>query len=743
MSGTGPIHQVSNTGTAANARPARPAGSKEEQAGPADSVDIGSKLPTAPPDTTVITMRVAVPNTLLIPDESGKAPIEGMQPDLVKKGTASPNAPTYITAVADPGEVPPEMAPVSTWALAPKELAQDMEGLAKLNQDFYPAFVHRESYVVTPQELAEHDKQKEAEGFQRGLKEGGNNAIPPGFRAKMMDSEAGLKIEGRRDQISTMATMIGSTSAALGIAANIGIPAQYAGPLALATAPLTILGSTGTMSNMAKLEHQKAALIETVKHENPDKDPMKVVVDMNPHTQQVITTEDAIKNIDSMKTGQKVKTLGALLLAGAGIATVGGWGTAATALAIGSMGAPLGDAIPTFDKIGQTSQRKSELKAMIKDRAKELEGRQAAGEASAMVWAPVLGEDGSVKGFENKEMPIQDAIAHVSAGKEKVEVQVPIFNAEGAPVGFEGKDVPVHEALEHVKTQQKMLALGAVGAVAQAGTLVAMGLGAPIMMVVGASVAIPLLARGAMFPKESWETLKALPGKIWDGIKAVGNAIGRKLGWVKDSAGPDAQAQPMSPAQKALFETIGNINEADPQLADGLNQTLQALHRPPTNAEEQKAVLEAGEKHQALLAELKSKHPELAARFEGAMQGLFQEGQEQLAQQRAEASAREEEQRMERAHDQVDQIVASPFGQAVVDSDRVKAALKEVKGDRDMGERVLRMIAQSQVFNGEDAEADLRSQNDRDSQDQLKVYLAMKTEIQERIQASQTEKPAA
>lgn len=681
-----------------------PAAEKQQEANPQDLVQVGQQPPQQQPaadDTSVITMRVKVKNSLLEPDASGKSKLDDLEPDFVPKGTASANAPTFITALADPGQVPEGFTPVSTVALVPSEQAKDLDAL---NRDYFAAFVPQGGYAVSQQQIDEYGKEHEQAGFQKGLSEGiekgAKNALPPGYQAKLMDSEAGLKIEAKRDQFSNLLGMIGSTSGALGISAGIGIPAHYAAPLALAAAPLQIFGPAGTLSTMAKLEHQKAALLESVKAENPDKDPMKVGVDMNPHTQTPITTEEAMHNIDVLKKSQKMKTIGSALLIGAGVAALGGWGTAATALAVGSLASPLGDAIPTFDKIGQVHDRKKDLKAQLETRIQE----------------------GVASGLSQED-------AEVKARASTVEAQVPILNEAGQPVGFEARQIPLSEALDHVGKQQKMLALGAIGAVAQAGSLVAMGLGCPIMMVVGASVALPLLARGALFPSETWQTLKALPGKIWDGIKAVGQAIGRKLGLVKGPKGGD-EAQPMSDSQKALFKTMADIAEADPKLAEGLKNTLEALHRPPTSPEEQQAAIAAGKQHEAQLAQLKSEHPELAARFEANMQGLIAEGRQQA-----------EEAQMEAMHDQVENVVTSKFGQSLLAAPGVQSALKSVGEGKEYGESVVRMMAQAQIFGNDEVYQGLlqNEATDKDSANMLKVYRALEAEISKQ----QPNQPAA
>ncbi|MBS2033743.1 hypothetical protein JST97_02095 [bacterium] len=674
---------------------ARPAAAETQEAAPQDLVQVGQQPPQqqqkAAEDTSVITMRVKVKNSLLEPDATGKSKLDELEPDFVPKGTASSNAPTFITALADPAQVPEGYTPVSTVALVPSEQAKDLDAL---NRDYFAAFVPQGGYAVSQQEIDEFGKQHEEAGFQKGLSEGiekgTKNAVPPGYQAKLMDSEAGLKIEAKRDQMSSLLGMIGSTSGALGIAHNIGIPAQYAAPLALAAAPLQIFGPTGTLSTMAKLEHQKAALVESVKAENPDKDPMKVVVDMNPHTQTPITTEEAMKNIDILKKTQKMKTLGSALLLGAGVAALGGWGTAASALAVGSLASPLADAIPTFDKIGQVHDRKKDLKAQLEAKVQE----------------------GLTAGLSKEE-------ATEKARASTIEVQVPVLNEAGQPVSFGPQQVSLGEALDHVGTQQKMLALGAVGAVAQAGSLVAMGLGCPIMMVVGASVALPLLARGALFPSETWQTLKALPGKIWDGIKAVGQAIGRKLGLVKGPKGGD-EALPMSDSQKALFQTMAEISEADPKLAQGLKESLEALHRPPQNQEEQQAAIAAGKQHEAQLAQLKADHPELAARFEANMKALIEEG--------AQAA---QEAHMEQMHDSVEQVVNAPGTQALLQTPGVQSALKSVKGDQEFGESVVRMLAQAEVFGNTEMYEDLlkNEAHDPEAARMLTVSRAIQAEL--------------
>jgi hypothetical protein len=709
MSGTSPINNNLPVVTAQSRGPAKSAPAEVQDTSPQDSVQVNQAPPAGAPaeeDGTVITMRVKVKSSLLQPDSTGKSKLDDLEPDFVPKGTKSENAPTFITALADPTTVPEGYVPVSTVALVPEAKAQDLD---KLNQESFAAFVPKDGYVLTQAEVDQFAKEQQEAGFQKGmgegLEKGAKNAVPAGYQAKLMDSEAGLKIEKKRDTFANILGMVGATSGALGIAQGIGIPPQYAGPLALAVGPLQIFGPTGTMTTMAKLEHQKAALLESVKAENPDKDPLQVVVDMNPHTQQPITTEEAMRNIDLMKKSQKMKTIGSALLIGAGVAVVGGWGTAATALAIGSLASPLADSLPTFDKIGQVQGRKKELKAILNEKVE------------AAMQSGMTEED-----------------AKVAAGKSTIEVQVPVVNAEGQPVGFEAKEIPLSEALDHVSKQQKLLALGAVGAVAQAGSLIAMGLGGPIMWVVGGSVALPLLARGALFPKESWETLKALPGQIWDGIKAVGQAIGRKLGLVKGPKSDEGEAQPMSEAEKKLFGTLAKIGDVDAGLAQSLKETMEALHRPPANAEEQQAAIEAGKVHDETMAQLREKYPELATEFESSMAGLREE-----AHQRAEQAV------IEAQHEQVESVVASANAQSLLDSPGVQSALKSVKQDREFGESVIRMMAQAQIFNSNEVYESLlqNESTDRDAAQMLTVYRALEAEVSARAAASQPEQVPA
>lgn len=682
MSGTSPIQPNSNV-----VIPPVRTGSKSPEAAsteapPADVFTQAASVAPAADEKKVITVRMAVNKELFEPDpQTGEVPLEKFELDLVPKSqTKTANAPVFIDAIEDPAPVEGYVAK-STVALVAEHLNPSSP---EFHQSYFPTFAPKDGYVLTQQEVDNYTEEQQQIGFERGqaegIEKGKKEAVPPGFVAKLKTSEKGGKLEQRRDMLAGMMGMVGSTSGALGIAANLGIPAQYAGPLALATAPLQILGPTGTLTQMAKLEDQKAALLESVAAENPDKDPLTVVVDMDPHTQKPITAGEALRSVDVQKKTQKAKTLGALLLAGAGVAAVGGWGTAATVLAVGSLASPMADAIPTFDKIGEVRDRKKELQGML------------------------------------------------ASGQEKVQIQVPVFNEGGVPIGFKDSEVPVQEALDHVNKQQKLLALGALGAVTQAGTLVAMGLGAPILMVVGASVALPLLARGALFPAESWETLKSIPGKVWDGIKNVATALGRKVGLVKDDPqGPPAQ--PMTEAQKQLFNTIRDIEKEDPKLAEGLKETLDAL-RPPQNEAEQKAAIAAGVQHQEQLKQLQEKYPELAARFESSVQGVMQEGMEQLQQAQ-----------FEMAHDQVESAVQSEFSQSLLKSDRVQSALRATGKDQDFAEGVVRMMAQAEIFGNPEVLLSLHDDN-ADARKQQAIYQAIAAELQERAQAG-TEEVAA
>lgn len=570
-----------------------------------------SEQPTTPSDTvsfsggsakandfTTLTLRVKVKNSLLEPDANGKSRLDDLEPDFVPKGKTSENAPTFLSALEDPVTIPQGYVPVSTVALVPEAQAQDLE---QLNRDYFAAFVPLKGYVLSQQEVDDYAQEQQQIGFQngvsQGLEQGASSAVPAGHQVKLMDSPAGLKIEARRDQISTLVGLIGGNSSALGIAKNIGLPVAYAAPLAVAVAPLQILGTTGTLSTTARLEHQRAALLESVRAENPGQDPMQVVLDMNPHTQMPITTQEAIRNIDLLKTGQTMKTVGSALLLGAGVAALGGWGAVASGLAVGSLASPLGDALPGFDQLAQVTRRSRDLRAT-------LESRTRAAEQSG----------------------VSPAQAKILAGQTLVEVQVPLLNQEGRPVGFEPGQIPLGQALAHVSSQQRLLAVGAVGAVAQVGSVVAMGLGCPIMLAVGASAALPLLTRGAMFPRESWQGLSALPAKIWNDIKVVAQALGRKLGVVK---GGDAEE--MTAAQKRLFEALAQIADRDPLLGKVLQATLETLHKLPQSEQEERLTIAAAQQHQEALSQLRAKHPQLSAQFESSLQALVQENSPQAA----------------------------------------------------------------------------------------------------------------
>ena len=176
----------------------------------------------------------------------------------------------------------------------------------------------------------------------------------------------------------------------------------------------------------------------------------------------------------------------------------------------------------------------------------------------------------------------------------------------------------------------------------------------------------------------------------------------------------------MSRSQEALFRTMAEISEADPKLAQGLKDTLEALHRPPQNQEEQQAAIAAGKEHEAQLAQLKADHPELAARFEANMKALIEEGM-QAAQ----------EAQVEQMHDSVEQVVNAPGTQALLQSPGVQSALKSVKGDKEFGESVVRMLAQVEVFGNTEMYEDLvkNEATDPEAARMLTVSRAIQAEL--------------
>lgn len=555
-----------------------------------DRVEI-SRPQDSSEETTALTLRVMVKKSLIETDANGHSPLDDLEPDFVPKASKTANAPVVLAAIQDPTSVPAGYLAVSTVALVEEEKARDLEAL---NRDYFPAFVPNGGYALSQESVNVHAQECRESGYQMGLTEGmqkgAQAAVPPGYRAKLMDSQAGLKLEQKRDTVVTLLGLVGSTSSALGISANLGMNAQVAGPLAMAVAPLQILGPTGTLSSWARLEHQKEALSEATASENPGQDPLKAVVDLNPYTQMPLSLGEALHNLDTQIRTQQLKTVGSTLLLGAGLATLGGWGTAAQVMALGSLTTPLADSLPTWDQLGQVSNRNQQLRATLEQATQE----------------------GLARGLSPDQ-------AKVAAGQTLVTVHVPQLDEQGQPAGLVPAQVPLSEALEQLGRQQKSLALGAAGAVVQVGGMVAMGMGCPVMLVMGATVALPLLARGAVFPQETWEGLKALGGQILENLQVVTQALGDKLGL-------NHGRQPaMSDAQKALFDTLSKIAEQDPALGRALQASLEVLHRLPQNEQEQQAALEAGARHQAQLAQLQQNHPQLAARLQTSMQALIEE----------------------------------------------------------------------------------------------------------------------
>jgi len=679
MSGTNPIQNNPSVVIPPNRSAAKPAEARVDEQPPQDSFQVSSQPQAKAPasnDTQVITVRMEVKKELLQPDPTtGETPLDSMSLDLVPAAAKGPNAPVFIDALQDPAPVEGYVAK-STVALVAEHLNPDSP---EFKQNYFATFVPQGGYVLSQGEIDEYSQEQQEVGFQKGLSEGvekgKKEALPPGFQAKLADSKEGAKWEQRRDMGANLLGLIGSNAGALGISAGT-IPLAYATPLAFVAAPLQVFGPNGTFGTISKLENQRQALLDAVAADNQDgSDPMKAIVDMNPHTLEAITTEDALKGVDVMVKAQKMKTVGAALLAGAGVAAIAGFGPIGAGLAIGSMLSPLSDQLPTFDKIGQTQARKKELKAMLE------------------------------------------------AGIEKVSVQVPVHNSEGVPIGFKADEIPVQEALDHVAKQQKLLGLGATSAALQVGCMVAMGLGAPMLVVGGATILLPMLAKGAFFPKESWESLKALPGQVWDGIKAVATAIGRKVGLVKDGK-PEQAAQPMSDAQKQLFSALKDVEKADPGLANALRESIEALHKPPQNEEEQKAAIQAGVAHQAQLKELETNHPELAEKFKLGVQAVLNEGLEQIQQAEFEAN-----------HDRVEQAVESEFTQSLLNSDRVKSAIEETGQGREFAEGVVRLMAQAEIFGDSGLMQQLKDDN-KEARQQLKIYEAISAELNERAAAS-------
>lgn len=221
---------------------------------------------------------------------------------------------------------------------------------------------------------------------------------------------------------------------------------------------------------------------------------------MNPYNQMPLSLGEALRNLDTQCRIQQLKTVGSTLLLGAGVATLGGWGTAAKVLALGSLSLPLADSLPSWDQLGQVRSRNQQLRATLEQAT----------------------QDGLARGLSVEE-------AKVAAGQTLVTVQIPQLDEQGQPAGLVPGQVPLSEALDHLHRQQKSLALGATGAMVQAGGLVAMGMGAPVMLAMGATVALPLLARGALFPQETWEGIQAVGGQIWENLQVVARALGRNL----------------------------------------------------------------------------------------------------------------------------------------------------------------------------------------------------------------------
>lgn len=635
--------------------------------------------PSTDPEKAVLSLRLEVDKKLLEPDPvTGQAPIEHLEPDFVPHDAKGKNAPTVLAAIADP-DVPDGWVPKTTVTLVERAI-----DTPTLEQTHRPTMVPNDAYIMSPGQLQDfgkgHHDSGVAEGRKLGYQDGVKAAVPPGFQAKIADSEAGAKLEGTQNRYATMATMFGSSSAALGMAHNIGVPAAYAALLGPAVAGLQVFGPSGSLATMSKIENNRAALIAAVRADHPEGDISKIAIDVNPATQGEVTLQQAMESMDAQKTVQKMKIATAALLAGAGVATVAGMAPLAAGLAIGSMINPVLDQWPQMGQLGAMRDRKAELKQMAAD------------------------------------------------GKTSVEVQVPVFAPDGTPRGVQAQEVPIEQAIQHISTQQKNVALAITQGVATAGAVVAMGLGAPVMVAIGVSIGAPMLARAALFPTETWDKLKSIPGHVWDGMRAVGNAVARRLGFGKDDAGGAGPTRPLSAAEKQFDKALSDISKADPQLGKQLEATLGKLNKVPQNEADQKAALEAGVEHQELLQQLAAQHPELAARFH--------QGVEAVA---AEAREAHEAAQFEAAHEKVEAAVSSDFAQSLLGSERVA---RVTGGDRELGEGVIRMMAQAQLLGSDGVYQQMLQQapTDKDAARQLEVYRAVEAELSAR---SAQQNPAA
>lgn len=406
------------------------------------------------PQRKGVTLRLEVDATLLRPDSSGQIPLDRLEVDLVPKAQLSPNAPTVKLALQDP-EVPPGYVPESTVLLVPQELSQDPKKLT----DYYISYLPKGSFSVTQAQLDQYGLEQQQQGAR--------TALPAGHMAKMMESPKGLKMEAVRDQAGLLMGTLAASSAALSLTQGIGLPVSLGAPLALAAAPLQIFGSAGTLTHLANLEHQKTALLDQVTANNPGLDPLGLAVAVDPNTAQPVKTSEVLARLDLMQTSLKLKTVGAGLLGAAGLASL----TAVSApllvpgLALASLSTGLADSLPAWDDLSRIRQRRSEL-----------------------------------------EMSRQ-------AGSTGATYHLPESSGPGQTLSFTIQQLPMSQAFADLDRQEKLAQLTLLQGAVATGGIVAIGLGCPIGLAIAGQVTLPLLARVAAFPKESWQEVKGLSSK--------------------------------------------------------------------------------------------------------------------------------------------------------------------------------------------------------------------------------------
>lgn len=457
------------------------AASVSAQSQPQDTLQVSNPL-----DDVIVNLRVRMPGQYFQPDAQGKLPIQSLDAALVPH-----------QQIGDPGitamkvlELNPESQPPEGYVNVPTVIPVKQELLVDGKIPGYTSdIIPDDGLVLTSKEL--DDK---LEGAYK-------HALPTGKSAQIAETRTSQMTKLSAGLVAQMVGQTGGYYAASSLAGIIhAVSASASGPLALGASAAMLLGPNTGLQQLGTLDKQKAYL-KNLQKEDPDAQVMStigpggVLTDAQPkrmfqgsdgQVYGAVPYQKASRlegDVDAARVGNKLNFAQAGLLASAGGAHILATGAAATTgVGIGHIAAgAVGLAAPFLA-------------------------------GAAMVIPAAAGLYSQYHQLQNLAAQKAELMA-LPKDQLTSPVRMGIKDTSGNHVEDQTVEVPIADQLKAIGTQQKVCTIVMTALGTSIGAISAVALGAPIMMMT-AALAIPATVAVAMFPKETFDLIKSVPGKV-------------------------------------------------------------------------------------------------------------------------------------------------------------------------------------------------------------------------------------